>query len=163
MEGWIDLANRKKIPASIKVASNQKRPTRITNPESFYDQTPVWSFSLCDFYHEKWGFSSSSQSYEDLSTLLLRLKDFEGQSWRQILSDTSGRKNNTKNHAIPINNLDKEAQKRLEEIKLDDIDKLYSLSVTGKRRVWGTIIDGTFCIVWYDTEHEVCPSKKRHT
>ena len=103
------------------------------------------------------------QSYEDLSTLLLRLKDFEGQSWRQILSDTSGRKNNTKNHAIPINNLDKEAQKRLEEIKLDDIDKLYSLSVTGKRRVWGTIIDGTFCIVWYGTEHEVCPSKKRHT
>ena len=163
MEGYSDLANRKKIPASIKVASNQKRPTRITNPESFYDQTPVWSFSLCDFYHEKWGLSSNSQGYEDLSTLLLRLKDFEVKNWKQILSYTSGRKNNTKNHAISINDLDKEAKKRLEEIKLDDRDKLYSLSVTGKRRVWGTISDGIFFIVWYDTEHEVCPSKKRHT
>lgn len=160
MEVCVDLSKKnKKVPPTY-IASDKKKPAIIENPRSFYGKTPVWSFSRCDFEHDKW---SVFVNQEKLPSLLLRLKTFEGQTWNEILSDTSGRKCNTKNHSIPRTKLTKEAQKRIEEINLDDFDEIYSLSITGQHRLWGVIIDGTFCIVWYDLDHEIYPVSKRHT
>jgi hypothetical protein len=50
---------------------------------------------------------------------------------------------------------------RLTEIRLDDAsDLLYSLRLSGKRRIIGLRKGREFCPVWWDPEHEVCPSAR---
>lgn len=79
-------------------------------------------------------------------------------TWSEILVDSK-----KQNHTIPIPELSKEAQSRLREIGNDDIDTLISLRLSGKRRVWGIRTGSTLSILWWDPEHRVCPSKKKHT
>jgi hypothetical protein len=62
-----------------------------------------------------------------------------------------------------VDKLIKEAQDRLTEISLDDLDELTSLHLTGKGRVWGIIDQGVMNLLWWDPEHQVCPSHKKHT
>lgn len=158
MEDCIEV--KKKQIIQEYSASGRKEPTNIVNPKSFYDQTPVWSFWRCDFEHDRWGIGLHNRY---LPELLRRLKAFEGMKWKEILSDTAGRNSNTKNHIVAVSDLDKKVQKRLEELKLDDFDEICSLTITGVRRLWGIVIDGTFYVVWFDVNHEIYPSSKRHT
>lgn len=152
---------KKKKVKQEYLASNKKKAISIENPDSFYDQQPVWSFSLCDFEHERW----SAAMYPDiLPGLLKRLKSLEQmKSWEAVLVDKAGRKYNPKNHYILVEDIISPAQKRLEELKLNDYDTLYSLTITGERRLWGIITEGTFFILWLDPHHEICPSHKKHT
>lgn len=154
---------KSKKKKSVKMdhrASDDKTPISLYDPNRFFDQTPVWSFSCCDFEHEKWGLCTGP---ECLDQVFRKLKAYEGQTWREILTDTSGRKNNTKNHEIETYKIIKEAQKRLDDINLSQYDTLYSLTITGEVRLWGIMNRGVYSIVWYDPEHEICPCQVRHT
>ena len=44
-------------------------------------------------------------------------------------------------------------------LNLDSYDVLYSLTITGKQRVWGIMIEetDTFQLLWYDSQHEIYP------
>lgn len=75
--------------------------------------------------------------------------------WSEILNRNS--------HAVPISKICPEAQGRLKELKQDDVDELISLRLTGKKRVWGIRDQNILKILWWDPEHTVCPSLKRHT
>lgn len=80
-----------------------------------------------------------------LPGLLKRLKSLEQmKSWEAVLGDKAGRKHHPKNHYILVEDIISPAQKRLEELKLNDYDTLYSLTITGERRLWGIITEGTF-------------------
>jgi hypothetical protein len=70
---------------------------------------------------------------------------------------------NTGNKQIPTANLCPDAQRRLGQLKLDDIDVLWELRVTGIKRIWGLRQGGTIDILWWDPNHEVCPSSKKNT
>ena len=153
----------KKSRKRVKYSPFEKRPKApvvTNNPKSYYGQTPVWSFSRCDFDHAKWGICNHTDCVNDL---LRRLNSFERSTWGDIFMDTAGRRNNTKNHAIETSRIIKEAQQRLADINLDDFDMLHSLTITGKQRLWGVMVSGVFCVVWLDKEHEICPSSKRYT
>lgn len=143
---------------SFEVSS--KDPVVTQGSDSYYGQTPVWSFSRCDFDHEKWGICNHTDCVNDL---LRRLNSFERSTWGDIFMDTAGRRSNTKNHAIETSRIIKEAQQRLSDINLDDFDTLHSLTITGKQRLWGVMVSGVFCVVWLDRAHEICPSCKRGT
>ena len=47
----------------------------------------------------------------------------------------------------------------MKELKLDDIDEIYSLRLEGKLRVFGLRELNCLRILWIDREHEICPSK----
>ena len=66
-------------------------------------------------------------------------------------------------HLVDIQDLASDAQKRLRVIKQDDLDQLYSLRLTGKKRAWGIKERNIFWLLWWDPEHQVCPSHKKHT
>jgi hypothetical protein len=83
------------------------------------------------------------------------MRDFETMAWPEIL----GRNN----HAIPLGDLCYAAQKRLVEIQQDDVDDLISLRLTGTMRVWGIRDRNILKILWWDPNHNVCPTQKRHT
>lgn len=141
-----------------EIPYTKKQTQIVEDPDSFYDQTPLWSFSQCDFYHNKWGIKENSSN---LAKIILRLKAWEGQKWGEILSDLSGRSHNTKNHSIPTYKIVKEAQCRLHEIGLDDFDELYSLSVNNLIRLWGIILGRVFYLIWIDPNHEIYKCQSR--
>ena len=66
-------------------------------------------------------------------------------------------------HSIPVSKLSNEAQKRLEEIKQDDIDEIFSFHLQGKPRIICIRDLSIAKLLWFDPEHKVCPSQKKHT
>jgi hypothetical protein len=150
------MAKKNKYNKSIPfahVVRDEKLPKSIENPDSYFKLKPTWSFSRCDQNHEKW---SLAQCDDIFSSIILKLVDFERRTWADIENDK------THNHWIDASNLSREAQKRLKEV-YPEFDKVFSLHLTGTLRLIGYILGGTYFIFWYDAEHEVCPSTKKHT
>lgn len=68
-------------------------------------------------------------------------------------------------HSIYVRDLSNVAQKRLGQINRDDVDQLYSIRIDGRCRIF-CIHDAAhkfLRVLWYDPEHEVHPSPKKHT
>lgn len=93
---------------------------------------------------------------EAIGLVLSRLKNFESMTWREI-------DGNTGSHGVSLSSLSKEARDRLEEIRQDDAPELFSLRITGAARVWGILDEEVFRVLWWDPNHQVCPSIKKHT
>lgn len=87
-----------------------------------------------------------------------KLALFEGMTWREIL--VVGKRSN---HTVSIADLCGEAQRRLRVLGYRDIDELVSLRLSGKERVWGRLSEGVLTVIWWDPNHEVCPSLLRNT
>jgi len=66
-------------------------------------------------------------------------------------------------HAIGVDRLSKEAQNRLAEIRQDDLDEVFSFHFSGKPRIIGIREMNVIKLLWWDPEHQVCPSIKKHT
>jgi ABC-type arginine transport system ATPase subunit len=97
----------------------------------------------------------------DKDTLLeirQKLVGFESMTWHEIL--VRGKK---RNHSIPLNQLERKAQKRLEDLRLEDRDDLISLRLAGRQRIWGFRQGPVLSLLWWDPEHLVCPARKKHT
>jgi hypothetical protein len=84
-----------------------------------------------------------------------KLKQFETMTWSDITL-----KAKHQNHTVAISDLCGRARARLKELKLDDLDVLLSLRLTGRQRVWGIFAEGVMTLLWWDPHHEVCPSLK---
>lgn len=116
---------------------------------------PIWSFAILDIAGP---FGWSRLATEDFEKVLSRFRGWETMTWHQIRVE--GKK---RNHSIPVVACSQTAQKRLAEIQLDDVDDLFSLGVQGEPRVIGILDRRVFKILWWDPDHQVCPSKKKHT
>lgn len=128
-----------------------KKEPRVGIPQSSFNDTPAWQFNRIDLNGE-WGYLNATK--EDLvNEILTKLKAFESMKW----IDIDGKNGS---HDISIAKICKEARKRLLEIEQDDIETIYSLRLTGKKRIWG-IKDGRILkVIWWDPKHGVCPSLK---
>lgn len=91
-----------------------------------------------------------------------KLKEFERKTWREIESETyfgKGKKK-SKHHFISVSRILKDAQRRLTELQLDDIEELFSMRLTGTFRIWGIRKFSFLQIIWFDLNHEVYPVGK---
>ncbi len=70
---------------------------------------------------------------------------------------------NNGSHFVDIRDLCSQAQKRLVQLQKEDLDQLFSLRLTGRKRIWGIKEGNIFWLLWWDPEHQVCPSQKKHT
>ena len=61
------------------------------------------------------------------------------------------------NHRITNQQLDSEAQSRLQEMELDDAE-LWSFRITGRLRFWCVKTENIFSLLWWDPNHQICPS-----
>lgn len=87
---------------------------------------------------------------QELPDFLAKLFELQRCSWQELKDKGS--------HLVAIEKLESLAQKRLRELKKDDLDNLYSLRLTGKKRVWGIKNNNILRILWWDPEHQVCLS-----
>ena len=65
-------------------------------------------------------------------------------------------------HPVELQLCCKDARDRLEAIQLDDLDEIMSSRLTGRGRGVGWIENVMF-VLWWDLNHQVCPSLKRNT
>ena len=135
----------------IKTKTRSERNVRIKSSVSGSD-TICWQFSLMDM---EGSFSCKNISYDDWKLILNKMREWETMTWDEI----SGKRD----HAIDVDSLSPEAKKRLIEIQLDDIDEVFSLHLDGKKRLFGIRDRNIFRVLWWDKEHKVCPSLKKHT
>jgi len=113
---------------------------------------PVWKVGRTDF-GGPW--CPKRMAEANLHQILDKLKSIENSTWPDIERGGS--------HFIPVSNVIKDAQARLRHLKLDDIDQLFSLRLTGAERLWGLRTNDVFSLLWWDPNHEICPSELRHT
>ena len=83
------------------------------------------------------------------------MKDRQGTAWNDLTKGGS--------HNISVGSLSKDAQKRLVELNLDDNDELFSMRIAGKPRIFGIRDRNVFHVLWWDANHDVCPSHKKNT
>lgn len=84
-----------------------------------------------------------------------KLRNFESMTWGEIMGRES--------HLVPTKSLCKKAIERLAELNLDELEELFSLRLSGRERVWGVLEHNVLTLLWWDPDHEVCPSLKKHT
>lgn len=129
----------------------QKWPKTKSEPQ-FLGGFLSWRFGSAD----KGGpFAWSSLPDDRYREVMEKLHSFETMKQDDITKSGS--------HSIETYNLSKEAKDRLTEIKLDDIDEIMSFRMNGKGRVICHSDGSLMRILWWDPDHLVCPSKKRHT
>lgn len=146
------MAKAKKIPAQI--ASDIKRPQNNVNPDSYMTKNPVWVFRRAD--QEQW------KIHDDfIEVILPELISIERLTWHEIMSASKGgyHSKGSKSHHVDVESLTREAQERLQYLHIYE-DQLFSLRISGTKRLWGIIDSGTFNILWYDPDHKLCPSSK---
>lgn len=97
-------------------------------------------------------------SGEKLAEIRSKLAGFENSTWGEILV---GSKKQT--HFIPVADLEPEAQRRLRDLHMDDIDVVLSLHLSGLERVFGVKYDVAVSLLWWDPKHQVCKSVLKHT
>jgi len=129
---------------------------RIDDPQRRH---PAWRLFKLEMYDRSSGEGRESFGWHEiargkLSGIRKSLQNFETMTWGEIGNGS---------HCVSVDQLIPPARKRLEELKLDDVDHLFSLRVTGKERIWG-IMDGAILnILWWDPRHKLCPAPKKHT
>jgi hypothetical protein len=142
---------KKTLSKSIETQGGKNLPRQSSaTPDQMF---PQWSFELLDI-GGIWCIKNISP--EHLSDLMGRLKNLETMAWAEI-------KQSTGSHHVEKEQLIKPAQNRLIEIGQDDIDELFSLRITGERRLWGILQNHILQILWWDPHHAVCPSHLKHT
>jgi hypothetical protein len=142
-------------------ATAQKRPrTKVAIPtgkqprlpaREVPDDRPSWRFADCDNDGEwAWDWQAFLNHFDTLMAM-------EGTAWGQL--GKTGTIGSAKH--IPLANLCRDAQTRLERLGLDDADALWELRLGGKPRLWGRRLGHCLHFLWWDPEHTVCPSTKR--
>jgi hypothetical protein len=139
-----------KAPRSSFVDTRGKTP-RGGVPD-YAGQFPLWAFRIVDL-GGPWCWSVLGGT--ELRNVLQRMKDVESMTWQAI--------GETGSHFIDVSGLAKAARDRLMKIHQDDVDQVYSLRVGARERIFGIRDGGVLRVLWWDPQHQVCPSPKKHT
>jgi hypothetical protein len=138
-----------KIPRAQNTPLETKTPRADALPSYDYPEFKVEQMDL----DGPWGWKRFESHY--IQDLMQRFFESQKITWQDTIKNGS--------HFVNISKLIPEAQKRLTQIKKDDLDELFSFRVSGKKRVWGIREGRLFWILWWDPNHEVCPSLKKNT
>lgn len=120
------------------------------------DSRICWRF--CHVDHDgPWGFGKVDAQM--LQWLLERLARFESMTMNELFH--SGGYPGADYDVATIPNA--AALDRLEEIGLSDMTKIHRLRLKGEARLYGFLNGHVFHVVWWDPNHEVWPSRLKHT
>jgi len=128
---------------------------RVASDPNFYQNYPAWRISVMEMC-DPFGWHRVDE--KTLNKIREKLANFESMTWREILIVGKNQ-----HHLIKRSSLCKKAQKRLVTLRQDDIDELVSLRLAGIERIYGILENSILRLLWWDPNHAVCPSIKRHT
>ncbi|TCO33049.1 hypothetical protein EV652_10348 [Kribbella steppae] len=93
-----------------------------------------------------------------LIEVLGKLGNIESMTWKELLAP-----DNILAKQYEVEKMPAHAQKRLTDINRADLTQLVRFQLSGKNRLYGFLVDHVFHVLWWDPEHQVWPSKLRHT
>lgn len=139
----------KKVPQS---AIDRKDEKVVKTTAQNFEKRPVWRFSSVDRNGPfKWPKGEAAEL-----EIVTKLHEFDSMLW----SDIEGKQH----HFLAEGSLSDVAKRRLQAIHLDDeIDQLFSFHLQGKPRIIVIRHMNIASLLWYDPEHGVAPSTKKHT
>jgi len=133
-----------------KEVPSQETKTLLKIPviSSFKPGHVIWSFSDFD-PAANWG----TVNTRNLPFLYIadKLKSYQRLGWDGIQRDIS------KHHPVEISNLVKKAQDRIRVLKIV-ADSLFAFRFSSTQRLWGVRYQDVYSVLWWDPDHEVCPS-----
>lgn len=138
----------KKVSDKALVRKESKAPRVIDHPT---DNRPVWRFSTVD----RTGPFAWPKGQPDELSIVLKLHDFDSMAWQAIVGSD--------HHYLSPDSLSTRAKQRLAEINKDDeIENLFSFHLAGKPRIIAIKHGSVAKLLWFDPNHQVCPSTKRN-
>ncbi|MBE6363385.1 MAG: hypothetical protein E7054_06990 [Lentisphaerae bacterium] len=146
----------KKTPITAVKSKSEKKPVCIVDTLTFHDRHPAWRFARLKHYNDsEFGWSSME---EQMFYIISKLHDIEVQKWSDIF------KNSKQHHHINVTDLIPEVQRLLQK-KREDIEQVFSIHISARERLFGIIESGVGIvdIIWWDPQHKICPSHKKHT
>lgn len=151
-------SRQKEVKLSLCSNPQDRDPRTKSDPGSNRRKNPSWNMRLAD-PEGPWSFRNlNCKSW--WNDIYAKLCDFETMTWQEILDASGGRSHGNNNHEIPISDLVPAARRRLKKMHMDDIDVLFSLRLTGQKRIWGMLDGSVLKLLWFDPKHEICPSMK---
>jgi hypothetical protein len=142
----------KKKPSQKRSPKPQKKAT--SNARLTYQNAKlIWEVSKIDDDSE-WGWNQVDCPYF-LKNIWKKMHHFETMTWSEILGQ--------KHHSIAVSNIISSARRRLQELEHDDVEELVSFRLSGTQRLWAIRLEHVSFLLWWDPNHEICPSHKRHT
>jgi hypothetical protein len=123
---------------------------------------PLWSFEHVDTQHEG-DWSWPAPGHADHGRVTKIFSDLGKSTWREICDQKFNSQNRTraKHHPQAVSSLCGTAQKRLAHLGLDQIfadEEMFRFRDGNLGRLWGFRRGRVFYVVWWDSDHKVCPT-----
>jgi hypothetical protein len=132
-----------------------KKPKTVEDADAYLRLYPAWRISRLHF-HDPYGWHVLDEA--SISRIRERLSHLESMTWSEILV-----KAEKYNHLVEVTQLCSAARTYLTERSIEDIDEVLSLRLTGRERIWGILDRGVVDLLWWDPNHEICPSRLKNT
>jgi hypothetical protein len=146
------MSSKSRTPVAGAKFQDLQRPRVGVDPVAYRRERPSWRIARLDTASD-WGWHVVD-THTALNCIHCKLRQFEGMAWDEIERGGS--------HSVEVGKIIPEARKRLEDLKISH-DPLFSLRLSGKERIWGYRVGNVLSIIWWDPEHKICPSHKKHT
>ena len=149
------MVKNKRPVVSVEPTPKKQIPTKPGFDENPHKLRPAWRVSAMEM-RDPYG-------WHHLDGIMIhyirdKIRGFEALTWNEILV-----RDRDRNHRVETWKLCKDARDRLAELKLEDVEELVSLRLSGTERIWGVLEHNILSILWWDPFHDVCPSLKKHT
>ena len=155
--------NVRRVPytESLKRAASMRRivpPVATVQPDDRLQRTLIFRFDCVDL-DDTCPWSLANVNPNDQKVLLEHLRQYESRTIGEL---RSGRVSDFKSYDNFADCPNTTAIKRLAEL-YEAPDSIARFRLGGKKRLYGFLVDNEFHLLWWDPNHEVWPSKKRHT
>lgn len=149
------MARRKKNKEpKAKVSPLERKVPRVAAPPpTFRGGILSWRFNAAD-KNGPFAWSNLTNG-DEFMAVIQKLTDIEPMSENDQQSKGC--------HFIQVEKLSRPAQDRLQVLQLDDLDEIYSIRLSGRGRVFCVHRPEYMRVLWFDPNHEVCPSIKKYT
>lgn len=146
---------------STKRNASASTKTTVRLPQSTDHKRIVWVYDKID-RSGKFAFDLNRIDF-DHKEFLDKMINYSNATWTDVKKQTHDN-NKSKHHFIAFDELSKDAQKRFESLKLEEYsDSIFSFAFRNKLRILGIRENENFHVLWYDPNHEACPSSKKNT
>ncbi len=140
--------------------SKHKKQVVKVQTDSTINETPIWRFDKID-RDGKFAFDLSRKDFKH-QEVLQKLMEYGNMKWGEISKQQHDKSGKSKHHYLDIESLSHEAEIRINVKCLEeDTDRIYSFALQNLLRIIGIRDGAEFHIVWYDPNHEFCPSSKK--
>jgi hypothetical protein len=139
-----------KRPSALVIPHPEKKPIAALLDSGKLN--PAWRINrleMCDPFgwHELDG--------KTLDYIRGKLVHYESMTINEIFAQ-----NQHYNHPVEVTKLCPAARQRLRVLRLEDLELLHRLRLSGPHRVWAIREANVLNLIWWDPNHLVCPSRE---